>query len=149
MKTVLSLNKWLIKRIIFLILLPFCTPIFAAQNAIEGDWIVPDESSHQPISIVRITQQGKTLTGQVVKLFDDTHAVCTECTGNLKNKPIIGMTVLWGFHPEGEKWTGGKVLAAKKGKIYNAELTPQGQTLILGVRVFGSVHTETWIRSSQ
>ena len=35
---------------------------------------------------------------------------CKECKGDRKDKPIIGMTILWGLKQDGDEWNGGEIL---------------------------------------
>src|SRR3546814_16375839 len=48
-----------------------------------------------------------------------------------KDKPVKGMTILWGLEQDGDEWNGGTVLDPAKGKTYKSkvELLEGGQKL--------------------
>lgn len=49
--------------------------------------------------------------------------VCTACSGNLKNKPINGLTLVWGLKQKGDEWVNGTVLDIDNGKTYRCHLS--------------------------
>lgn len=120
----------------------FAVPARADTGSPVGFWQVYDEDTQQPTSVVHIWNNKGVLQGKVVKLFGDRNAVCSECSGDMRNKPIMGMVVLWGFTKQDDGWKNGKVLAIKKGKVYNADLalTDSGQKLAVQISVFGTKH---------
>lgn len=94
-------------------------------------------------SNVRIAIVNGELRGKVTKLLpgsgESQNAVCKKCQGENQNKPIVGMVVLWGFHQEGDTWKGGKILDVGKGKIYNAEITPDEAGTVLNVHIYSGI----------
>lgn len=116
-----------------------------------GTWKTIDDKSGQPKALVQISEEGGVLTGKVVKLFANPEAVCDKCDGDKKDKPVVGMTILWGLKKDGsDLWDEGKILDPKEGKIYSskAKLIDGGSKLevrgYLGVSLLG--RTQTWIR---
>jgi uncharacterized protein (DUF2147 family) len=134
--------------VILLLALFTAIPAHADNNSPIGYWQVYDENTNQPTSVVQIWNNNGKLQGKVVKLFGSQDAVCTECSGAMQNKPVLGMVVLWGFTQEDDGWKNGKVLAVKRGKVYNANLTlnDSGQKLAVQVSVFGTKHVLNWTR---
>ena len=126
----------------------FAVPAYADNYSPVGYWQTYDENTQQPSSILHIWDNKGVLQGKVVKIFGDQSAVCSECSGNMRNRPVMGMVVVWGFTKHGNVWTNGKVLAVKKGKVYNADLalTDAGQKMAVRVSVFGSKHVVNWTR---
>lgn len=123
------------------------------KPTVVGYWLTYDQESHQPSSVVHITvdSQGH-LVGNIVKVLGDADAVCSACSGDLHNKPLAGLPVLWDFSQNTEGWTGGKILAVKKGAVFdNARLTldDSGNQLTLTVQVFGSARSQTWTRTNK
>ncbi len=53
---------------------------------------------------------------------NDVHPVCKKCDGERKNKPIEGMTIMWGLKKDGDEWSGGQILDPSKGKIYKVTI---------------------------
>lgn len=141
-----------------LIAFGICITAVAIARAAEpespaGTWKTIDDKSGHAKSIVQITERDGELTGKVVKVLESEygpHPICKECTGERKDQPIEGMTILWGVRHNGTVWNGGEVLDPKNGKIYRAKLTPNegGKKLevrgYLGVSLLG--RTQTWIR---
>jgi uncharacterized protein (DUF2147 family) len=44
--------------------------------------------------------------------------VCEKCSGELKNKLILGMVILRNFHPAGDDWVDGTAVDPENGKDY-------------------------------
>jgi uncharacterized protein (DUF2147 family) len=105
-----------------------------------GVWKTIDDKTGKERSIVRITEVDGQLQGVVEQLFDfpgdDPKHLCDKCKGERKDKPIVGMTILWGLTQHGEEWSGGEILDPKNGKIYRCKMTPSADGKQLNVRGF-------------
>ncbi|HEY0662352.1 MAG TPA: DUF2147 domain-containing protein, partial [Lysobacter sp.] len=68
----------------------------ASSNPLIGRWKTFDDETGKAMSITEVyaTKSGG-LAAKVVETLNKPNAVCTECTGAQKNKPIAGMLVLW------------------------------------------------------
>lgn len=128
-------------------------PAFSADmTSAVGDWLTIDDKTGKPKSVVRISQVGKELRGSVLKIIDpaDRDAVCEKCKSSNKDKPIMGMVILWGLKKGGDGWTGGTILDPENGKSYKAKmaLTAGGKKLnvrgFIGISLMG--RTQTWVR---
>jgi len=126
-----------------------------ATDSPVGRWTTIDDETGKPKSVVQIEQAANgTLSGKVVDILQSSQGpnpVCNNCAGNLKGKPIKGMTILWGLTPDGTAaWSGGSVLDPAKGKTYKAKitLTDGGKKLqmrgYVGIQALG--RTQTWVR---
>lgn len=118
-----------------------------------GDWVTISHATHEHISVVRIWQDHGILYGKVMKIFPggnrDPNEHCIYCEGNLKNKPIAGMTVLWGFtQGQDGNWVNGHALDPHTGEVYRGsmELLNQGKQLKLTGYWGVFWHTQTWDR---
>jgi len=126
----------------------------AAEATPVGVWRTIDDKSKQERSIIRITEDHGELKGVVEKLFDqpgdDPAHLCKECKDERKDKPIIGMTILWGMKKDGNSWTGGEILDPHNGKTYRCKITPAADGKSLNVRGFIGIsligRTQTWLR---
>ena len=131
----------------------------AATNTPVGTWKTIDDATHQPKSIVQITENNGELEGKIVKLLnrspediakDGEHPLCTKCDGPRKDQPIEGLTIMWGVKQNGDKWDGGKIVDPKTGKTYKVKLTVTdgGQSLdvhgYIGFALLG--RSQTWQR---
>jgi uncharacterized protein (DUF2147 family) len=99
-----------------------------------GKWKTIDDKTKEVKSIVEITENGGLLEGKVLQVLKSEHGphpLCTECDGERKNKPIEGMTIMWGLKKDGDEWSGGQILDPAKGKIYKVtvKLENGGKTL--------------------
>ena len=128
----------------------------AAQSSPAGLWKTIDDSTKAEKSQVRITETNGVFTGRIEKLLAPDakqDAVCEECSGADKGKPIIGMTIIRNIkkHPETEGlWDGGTILDPNNGKTYKLRLKPSedGKKLevrgYIGAPMFG--RSQTWHR---
>lgn len=122
------------KRILFFaVTLLFSVTLFA-QNPLLGEWISVDDATGEQKSIVRIYQadNGK-YYGTIIQLLDENGetAVCTECTGEDHNKPIVGLTIIRDMQLKDNELRGGKVLDPDNGKFYYAKVYLKDGKLIL------------------
>jgi len=130
------------------------TAAFAANETPVGRWMTIDDKDHQPRSMIEIVESGGALQGQVVKIFDrpgdNPGHLCRKCKGYLKDKPVIGMTVISGLKQDGDAWDGGTILDPDSGNTYSAilRLSDAGEKLnvrgYLGISLFG--RSQTWVR---
>ena len=98
----------------------------AAEPSPAGTWKTIDDETHQARALVQIEEHDGTLTGRIVQLFrepgEDANPLCVDCPGERHNQPVLGMTILWNFHRDGDVWKGGDVLDPEDGSIYRANL---------------------------
>ncbi|MCL1633287.1 DUF2147 domain-containing protein [Luteimonas sp. SX5] len=114
-------------RIKLLALVLAMLPVAAfAQNTPVGRWKTIDDETGKVKSIVEISQASNgTLSGKVVEVLSSDRGpnpICDKCSGANKDKPVKGMTILWGLKKDGEGWSGGTVLDPAKGKTYKSKL---------------------------
>jgi uncharacterized protein (DUF2147 family) len=118
-----------------------------------GRWKTVDDATGKVKSIVAIHEENGKLYGTIEELFDPPvpHPTCYLCTGDLKDRPLVGLRILWDFAPNGSQWTGGQVLDPETGKIYRASIALEdgGKKLRLHgyflVTLLG--RTEHWLRA--
>ncbi|OQW88143.1 MAG: hypothetical protein BWK72_10420 [Rhodoferax ferrireducens] len=125
----------------------------AAQMTPVGNWHSFDEKTGELKSLIVITESGGALSGRIEQLLRknaDQKKLCTECTDDRKDKPVLGMEIIRGAKKVDGKdvWEGGKILDPENGKDYTLKLTPIEDGKKLEVR--GSVlfigRTQTWVR---
>ena len=115
----------------------------------KGDLLVFNDTKVIPARLLGTRPAG----GKVEALLRkgaDPNQLCTECKDELKDKPVVGMTLISGVKKaEGkEVWEGGKILDPENGRNYTLRMTPVEGGKKLEVRdsigPFG--RTQTWIR---
>ena len=126
---------------------------FADSMSPVGTWNTIDDETHQPKSLVRITEKDGVISGTVEKIVDPAKqdSKCDECASDdpRKGKPVIGMTILTGLKKEGDNvYGGGQILDPKNGKTYNAKVTviDGGKKLEMRGSILFFGRTQTWIR---
>lgn len=129
----------------------FPGPAAAQSDSPVGLWRTIDDDTKQAKSLVRITESGGQLSGTVEKILTDKpDAVCEACSGDLKNKPVRGMTILRGHKKGGDWWEGGTILDPNNGKTYRSQLRPIDGGSKLEVRGYIGTpllgRSQTWLR---
>lgn len=132
-----------------------CTSLaWASDHSPTGLWKNIDDETGKPKALIRITESNGELTGKIEKLFrapdQDQNPLCDKCSGELKDKPVVGMSILTGLKKDGDEYTGGQILDPGNGKTYKSKLSIEenGQKLqvrgYIGIPALG--RTQTWIR---
>lgn len=119
-----------------------------------GLWKTIDDATNEPRAIVEIKEVDGKLTGKIIKTFpkEGDKTECTECSGDKKNKPIVGLEIIWDLKNDGDEWNGGQILDPKNGKIYKAKLSliENGEKLkvrgFIGFSLLG--RTQVWLRTT-
>ena len=98
-----------------------------AQSPIIGTWkTIDDEGPNKgkDSSYIEIFEKNGVYFGKITRLLiDPPDKVCNKCTGDLKNKPLIGMIILKDMKKTGnvdkelgEEYTGGTILDPDSGR---------------------------------
>lgn len=133
--------------------------LIAAENdPLVGKWKTVDDRTGYSRADVEIRKKADgTYEGVIVTTRNvpgtDKMVICSNCPGELKNKPFIGLPFIWDFKQDPKnprEYQNGKVLDPIGGKIYKgkARLSTTGRHLTLrgyvGVSVIG--RSVTWIK---
>ena len=140
--------------LITLILMLGSSTAYAAEFTPVGLWRTIDDQTGKPRGLVRITEANGEYQARVEKTFpkpgEDSNPKCEKCEGARQNKPVIGMTILWGLKKQGDEYQGGEILDPENGKVYRAtiKLKDGGKKLdvrgFIGFSLFG--RSQTWLR---
>ena len=112
------------KNIITVFILFCSSSLLFAQSPI-GIWKTIDDETGAEKSHVQIYEQNGNLYGKVIKILTPgkENAVCLNCSGSKKNKPINGMIILENVKKVNDKkWDNGEILDPNKGKTYKVSL---------------------------
>jgi uncharacterized protein (DUF2147 family) len=126
----------------------------AAEPTAAGLWEKRGESG-SPEAWFRINDCGGRYRGKIVRIFskpgqDPTKWRCTECEGEQRNAPVVGIIFIKGMQRHGLTYENGTILDPRDGSRYNAimQLSPDGQRLTvrgyLGIPLLGQ--SEVWRR---
>lgn len=126
--------------------------LFTTQaQSVVGKWKTVDDETGEAKSIVEITESGGKIYGKVVEILNPAkkNAKCKDCTGEDKDKPILGLTIIKGLKKSGDEYTDGKILDPNKGKLYKCTVKLDGNDKLnvrgyVGISLIG--RTQTWSR---
>ena len=127
--------------------------VVQAADAPVGMWKTVDDKSGKVVSHVQLYEQDGKLFGKITGLTEPTDQqgkakTCTKCEGADKDKPIVGLVILQGLSPSGDRFKGGTILDPADGKVYKAEVwTEDGKLKVRGY--LGLFYkTQTWLKGS-
>jgi uncharacterized protein (DUF2147 family) len=139
------------KKTLSTLALFFLAIFFAQSQTVIGKWKTIDDETGKAKSIVEIYEKSGKIYGKVVDILEEENKkrVCTNCSGDDKNKPILGMIVIKGLSKQGSEYTNGKILDPKNGKLYKCFITLETKDKLkvrgyIGISLFG--RTQYWYR---
>src|SRR5690606_12263286 len=130
----------------------FLFGILSYSQSVTGTWKTIDDKTKKEKSYVKLyeTKSGK-IQGDVSKILTKgkEDAKCTDCKGDKKDKPIQGMTIMWGMEKSGDEWINGRILDPNSGKEYSCKMKLKDKNTLevrgfMGISLLG--RTQTWYR---
>ena len=127
------------KKILFLALMFMPFMAFASDDVV-GYWTTIDDETNTKKSVVQIYEYQGKIYGRVVELFQNKEAVA-----DLPDKPLIkGLDVIWDMEKKKNKYTNGKILDPKTGKVYACDLWRDGDNLIVRGKIAFLGRNQIW-----
>ena len=133
--------------------LAYAVPLNGPEPTAAGMWAQMDEHGQVGAWFLIFDHNG-VYEGSIAKMFlkpgEDPHPICTHCTGDQKNTPSLGLTIIKGMQRTGLVYEKGTILDPRDGAVYHAKMTlsPDGQKLTLrgylGIELFGQ--NQVWKR---
>ncbi len=137
---------------LFLIITLFFTTLLLAQNPILGKWKTVDDETGKALSVIDIYEKGGKIYGRVHDILEPKNKkrVCEKCSGDEKDKPILGMILIKGLTKDGDEYNGGKILDPKTGKLYKCYINLEEKDKLkvrgyIGIALLG--RTQYWYRT--
>lgn len=138
-----------------LLLMIFAVKIGLSQSCL-GQWVTIDDDSGQKKSVVNLYKKDGKMFGEIIYLFPEKgredNPKCEKCPGSLKNKPVLGLTIVKNMVWDGSEWDSGTIMDPENGKIYDVKIWID-ETNYNKLNVRGYIgpfyRTQTWLRPSK
>jgi uncharacterized protein (DUF2147 family) len=134
---------------IFIFVLAFAK---ADAQDITGTWKTIDDKTGEVKSHVEIYKKGNKYYGKVKKILDPDapkDAMCKNCTGAMKDQPIVGLEIIKNMEKKGSSYKNGDITDPESGKEYDCKIwLNEDNPDLLMVRgyVLLLYRTQTWQR---
>lgn len=136
-----------------LITLLFCITAMTSMQSqsVIGKWKTIDDATGEAKSIVEVFSKSGKIYAKVVDIMDPAtkNNLCKPCSGEDKNKPILGLTIIKGLSKDGSEYNSGEILDPKNGKLYKCALSLESKDKLkvrgyIGFSLLG--RTQYWHR---
>lgn len=142
------------KKIKVLLLLTFLSiSVLMQAQSITGKWKTFDDKTGEAKSIVEITEKDGKIYGKIIEILNPAkkNDKCVNCSGDDKNKPLVGLVIIKGLEKDGKEYNDGKILDPTSGKLYKCIVTINSKDPnkldvrgYVGISIAG--RTQTWSR---
>ncbi|MDX6746116.1 DUF2147 domain-containing protein [Polaribacter sp. PL03] len=120
------------------------------SQTIFGKWNSKTDAGEVD-SVLEIYKKDGKAYAKVVEIMNPARkkALCVDCEGEYKDKPILGLNILSGLEKDDDEWSGGTIVDPRNGKTYQCYIKlvkPNKLKLrgYIGVSLFGK--TAYWER---
>ncbi|MEO6130268.1 MAG: DUF2147 domain-containing protein [Saprospiraceae bacterium] len=134
----------------FFTLLIFILSTLGLNAQVTGLWKTIDDRDGSEKSVMEFYEQNGKLHGKVIKLLQGaTYTTCEKCDGELKDKPLVGMTIIHDLNKTANGGDGGTVMDPNNGRTYSCyvELENPDKLKLRGYIGFPALgRTQYWYR---
>jgi uncharacterized protein (DUF2147 family) len=127
---------------------------YASEPTAAGVWQQIDPGSGFVGGLISFKEKNGLWEGYIVKMYpkpgDPVDPVCSGCTDDRKDQPVLGIRLIQNAKRDGLSYEGGSILDPRNGSQYSVELTlaPDNETLTvrgyLGITLLGQ--SQIWKR---
>lgn len=121
------------------------------SQSVVGKWKTIDDATGEAKSIVEVFSKSGKIYAKVVDILDTAtkNNLCKQCSGEDKNKPILGLIIIKGLSKDGSEYNSGEILDPKNGKLYKCALSLESKDKLkvrgyIGFSLLG--RTQYWHR---
>jgi len=122
----------------------------SAQSVI-GKWKTFDDKTGDAKSVVEIYEKDSKVYGKIIEILnpEKKNDKCTKCSGQDKDKPLKGLTIIKGLKKDGKEYSDGEILDPSSGKLYKCTISLENKDKLkvrgyVGISAFG--RSQTWTR---
>ena len=124
---------------------------WASAQSPVGTWVNVDDKTGEAKSHIQVFESNGKLYGKIIKLLiQPANTLCTKCSGDKKNQPMVGMVILSDLALKNGFYQGGNILDPKKGDYYKCSIWLQGDNAnvlnVKGIHWSGISRTQKWTR---
>jgi uncharacterized protein (DUF2147 family) len=160
------MKKIIVSVIICMFVGVFFSAAVKAEDPIVGTWItIGDQGKDKgkQTSHIEIFEKDGLYLGKIAKILtppepDNPKDLCLKCSGDLKNKPILGMLILKNMKKTGKldeklglEYGGGTIMDPDNGETYKCTIWVKGDVLTsrgyIGISLFG--RSVEWLRQKK
>lgn len=136
-----------------LVLFFFCLGMwFCNAQSVFGKWKTIDDRTGNPKGIIEIFKKDGLMYGKILKVVEKgkENALCIKCDGELKDKPVVGMTIIKaGKKNDDNEWKGKFLFDPEQAMTFRFKiwLNPDDpdELKVRGYLAF-LYRTQTWLR---
>jgi len=123
----------------------------SAQHSAVGVWKTVDDNQKDTTSLIEIYDVDGKLHGKIIEILgEQTIFYCKKCKGDKKDKPVLGLEVIWDMRQDKEnEWKGGRIMDPENGKEYKCKMKLAEDNVLevrgyVGFSLLG--RTQKWFR---